>query len=139
MGYKGGGEGGHRFERIRLDSGPGNTVTVVCIEKGDVWRGLESIIHRAFYTPLLSLSLLLSLNHSPSLALYTISPFHLQGPVVQIQFYAVVLISIFTKEKRATRKERKGCRQPTTQPQPPSAATANRSYASALRIRFEDN
>lgn len=49
-------------------------MTVVCIEKGDVWRGLESIIHRAFYTPLLSLSLSLSF---PTLALYTISPFHL--------------------------------------------------------------
>lgn len=110
MGYKGGGEGGHRFERIRLDSGPGNTVTVVCIEKGDVWRGLESIIHRAFYTPfLLSLSPSLSLNHSPSLALYTISPFHLQGPVkLSCKFNSMQSFSFRFSRRRSVPPERKG-------------------------------
>lgn len=93
------------------------------------------------YTPPLSLSPSLSQPLSFPSPIYYF-PLPPPGPcqtVVQIQFYAVVLISIFTKEKRAARKERKGCRQPTTQPQPPPAATANRSYASALRIRFEDN
>lgn len=123
-------------------------MTVVCIEKGDVWRGLESIIHRAFYTPLLllSLSLSLSLQLSTTLLPYPSPIYYFPLPlpgscqtVVQIQFYAVVLISIFTKERGEA--GRKGRRQPTT---PSAAATTTTeanpvAYASALRIRFEDN
>lgn len=123
-----------------------STVTVVCIEKGDVWRGLESIIHRAFYTPLLllSLSLSLSLQLSTTLLPYPSPIYYFPLPppgscqtVVQIQFYAVVLISIFTKERgEACRRGKE--RPPPTNNTISSSNNNNRSKSSRLCIRTAD-
>lgn len=134
------------MERIRLDSGPGHRDRGMHREG----RCLERV--GVYYSPcflytllLLSLSLSLSLQLSTTLLPYPSPIYYFPLPppgscqtVVQIQFYAVVLISIFTKERGEA--ERKGRRQPTT----PAAATITTeanpvAYASALRIRFEDN
>lgn len=115
---------------------------------GEGWSLLFTVlfIHPSFFSLFLSPSLSNSQPLSfPTLALYTISPFHLQGPVkLSCKFNSMQSFSFRfsrrSEEKRAA-AERKGRRQPTT---PSAAATITTevnpvAYASALRIRFEDN